>query len=104
MRARRSCLSVPGSSEKMLGKAPELAADELVLDLEDAVAPALKGEARALVASRLAAGGLGERLVAVRVNGLDGPWCHRDVAELVERAGPAIGSLVLPKVERAADV
>ncbi|MGE5635906.1 MAG: HpcH/HpaI aldolase/citrate lyase family protein [Nocardioidaceae bacterium] len=104
MRARRSCLSVPGSSEKMLTKAAGLEADELVLDLEDAVAPGQKDAARELVASFLGDGGLAGRTVAVRINALDTSWCHRDVVELVERAAPAIASLVLPKVESAADV
>ena len=104
MRARRSALSVPGSSERMLAKTAALPADEIVLDLEDAVAPAAKDEARGLVA-RLLREGLGaRRAVAVRVNGLDSGCCHRDVLELVEQAGPQIGSLVLPKVERAEDV
>lgn len=104
MRARRSALSVPGSSEKMLVKAPALPADEVVIDLEDAVAPADKDGARRLVAGVLADGFGFPGAVAVRVNALDSGWCHRDVLELVERAGPAIGSLVLPKVESGEDV
>lgn len=88
----------------MLGKAPTLAADELVLDLEDAVPVAGKDDARERVVVALASGSLAGRNVAVRVNGLDTPWCHRDVLLLVERAGGAVGSLVLPKVERGGDV
>jgi citrate lyase subunit beta / citryl-CoA lyase len=104
MRARRSALSVPGSSERMLAKAAGLAADEIVVDLEDAVAPAAKDEARGLVA-RLLGEGLGAAgAVAVRVNALDTGWCHRDVLALVEGAGPEIDSLVLPKVEDAEEV
>jgi citrate lyase subunit beta/citryl-CoA lyase len=101
MRARRSCLSVPGSSEKMLVKAGGLGADEIVIDLEDSVAPGAKSEARELVCRVLAEGGLKGGLVSVRVNALDTPWWRDDVAALVERAGPAIDSLVVPKVERA---
>ncbi len=104
MVARRSCLSVPGSSDKMLGKAVALAADELVLDLEDAVAPAAKDEARARVADTLAAGDLGGRVVAVRVNAVDTPWCWRDVTVLAGEPLGSLGSLVLPKVESPADV
>jgi citrate lyase subunit beta / citryl-CoA lyase len=104
MRARRSALSVPGSSERMLAKAPGVPADEIVIDLEDAVAAAAKDDARRL-AGRVLRQGLGARgMVAVRVNALDSGWCHRDVLELVEQAGPAIDSFVLPKVERADDV
>ena len=99
MHARRSCLSVPGSSPKMLAKASGLPADEVVIDLEDAVAASAKDEARADVVSALAGGRLGGRTVAVRVNGLDTPWCHRDIVALAD--GPAAGavtSLVIPKV------
>ena len=104
MTARRSCLSVPGSSEKMLAKAGGLHADEIVIDLEDAVAAGAKAEARELVCRVLAEGPPGEGLLAVRVNALDSPWWRDDVAELVERAGSAVDSLVVPKVERAEDL
>ncbi|HYN52305.1 MAG TPA: CoA ester lyase [Thermoleophilaceae bacterium] len=104
MSVRRSCLSIPGSSEKMLAKAGELQADEVVIDLEDSVAPGAKAEARELVCRVLAEGRPGPSLVAVRVNALDSPWYGDDVDALVERAGPAVDSLVVPKVERAEDV
>jgi citrate lyase beta subunit/acyl dehydratase len=104
MSARRSCLSVPGSSQKMLGKAAGLVADELVLDLEDAVPVSGKDDARERVIATLASGALSGRAVAVRVNGLGSPWCYRDVMMLVEQAGRAIQSLVLPKVDRADDI
>src|SRR5665809_50398 len=104
MSARRSCLSVPGSSKKMLVKAAGLPADEIVIDLEDAVAVSAKGEARALTCRMLAEGNLAGRRVAVRVNALDSPWWRDDVAALLERGGAAIGSLVVPKVEHADDV
>ena len=103
MLARRSPLSVPGSSEKMLAKAPGLGADELVLDLEDAVAPAAKAEAREALAVFLSVRPEGPAM-AVRVNALDSPWFGDDVTVLVQRAGAAIDSLVLPKVEAAADL
>ena len=104
MRARRSSLSVPGSSERMLGKAAALETDEIVVDLEDSVAPDVKDQARELVGELLAAERSCAAAVAVRINPLSGPWGERDVAELVERAGPRIGSLVIPKVESAEDV
>ena len=88
----------------MLAKAAALVADELVLDLEDAVPTDGKDGARERVAATLASGSLAGRTVAVRVNGLGTPWCHRDVVLLVERAGSAVQSFVVPKVERAGDV
>ena len=104
MRARRSCLSVPGSSEAMLAKAATLAADELVIDLEDSVAPGAKERsARPGVRDARARRACG-RPVAVRVNAIDSPWFADDVSLLVSRAGAAIGSLVVPKVEGPEDV
>jgi citrate lyase subunit beta / citryl-CoA lyase len=101
--ARRSSLSVPASSEKMVTKAPGLGADELVLDLEDSVAPAAKADARDALAAFLARRPETPAM-AVRVNALGSRWFRDDVMVLVERAGTAIDSLVLPKVERAADL
>lgn len=100
---RRSCLSVPGSSEKMLAKAPGLAADELVLDLEDAVAPAEKPVARARVVALLDRSAFADRTVAVRVNALDTPWCADDIAAVASAARPP-ATIVVPKVESAADL
>lgn len=104
MSGRRSCLSVPGSSEKMLAKARGLSADEIVIDLEDSVAPGAKAEARKLVCRVLAEGRPVPGLVAVRVNALDSPWWSDDVEALMELGGAAVDSLVVPKVERAEDV
>jgi citrate lyase subunit beta / citryl-CoA lyase len=104
MSARRSCLSVPGSSEKMLAKAGGLPADEIVIDLEDSVTAAAKAEARDLVCRVLAEGRLTAGLLAVRVNAIDSTWWRDDVVALADRAGSAIDSLVVPKVERADDV
>src|SRR5215469_3422722 len=102
-RARRTCLTVPGSSERFLAKAAGLAPDEVILDLEDSVAPAAKRRARDLVAESLEGASPGERwpgpyLLAVRVNGVHTPWAHRDVIEVVERGGARIDAIVLPKV------
>jgi len=104
MHARRSPLSVPGSSERMLEKAVGLEVDEVVADLEDAVAPEAKEAAREVVASFLEQRVSPAPAIAVRVNTLGGPWGERDIVEVVSRAGPRIGSLVLPKVERAEDI
>lgn len=104
MRARRSCLSVPGSSEKMLAKARILPADEVIIDLEDSVAPQIKDDTRAAVAAAIRAGGWHARTLTVRINAPTTRWCYRDVIELVEKAGDTLACLVVPKVERAADI
>src|SRR5687768_9492631 len=101
-RPRRSCLSVPGSSERMLVKARSLPADEVVIDLEDAVAPAQKDEARAATVAALGQDDWEVRSIAVRVNGTDTPWFERDVRDLADRFGETFGSIVVPKVESAA--
>ncbi|MGN6524574.1 MAG: HpcH/HpaI aldolase/citrate lyase family protein [Actinomycetes bacterium] len=98
-RPRRSCLAVPGSSDRMIEKSRSLPTDMLFLDLEDAVAPEAKASARSAVVAALKVGGWGERLVAVRVNGLDTPWAYRDVIDVVEQAGEGLDVLVLPKVQ-----
>jgi citrate lyase subunit beta/citryl-CoA lyase len=122
---RRTCLTVPGSSERFLAKSAGLAADELIFDLEDAVAPAAKRRARSLVtqavttfrprdeAAPLAAGSLTEPLtagplntgppttgpvLAVRINGALTEWAFRDVIDVVAGAGARLDAIVLPKV------
>jgi citrate lyase subunit beta / citryl-CoA lyase len=94
-RVRRSCLAVPASSERFIEKARGLPADEVFLDLEDAVAPAAKAQARANAAAALA-GDWGGRLMAVRVNDAATQWAHRDVLDVVS-AGRA-DVVILPKV------
>src|SRR5262252_2594687 len=84
---RRSCLSVPGSSEKMLAKAPTLAADMVFLDLEDATAPLEKEAARAKVVDAVKNQDWGEKVLCVRVNAWDTKWTYGDVIEVVGRAG-----------------
>jgi citrate lyase subunit beta/citryl-CoA lyase len=98
--AGRACLSVPGVDERKITKAGALDVDEIVLDLEDSVPPPGKDEARATVGRALA--GLRERRVAVRVNAVGTPWCHRDVIACAGPDGPA--SIVLPKVESGSDL
>jgi citrate lyase subunit beta / citryl-CoA lyase len=100
---RRSCLSVPASSPRMLAKAAEIRADEIVFDLEDAVAPAAKGEARNLLVDALRRPEWRTRSVAVRVNAPRTPWCHRDLIALAE-LGELRLSVVLPKVETPGDL
>jgi citrate lyase subunit beta/citryl-CoA lyase len=100
--ATRSTLSVPGSSTRMLEKAIGSPADEIVIDLEDAVAPAEKDAARANVVAFLADAPR-DREIAVRVNAARTPWCHLDIVALAGLATPP-DSVVLPKVETAGDL
>src|SRR5439155_3014030 len=103
-RPRRSCLSVPGSSPKMLSKAPGLPADEVFMDLEDSVAPGAKEEARQNIVQALREGDWTGKTVVVRVNGVPTRWCYRDVIEIVENAAEYLDCLMVPKVEFASDV
>lgn len=104
VRPRRSCLSVPGSSLKMLAKGPTLPADEVFMDLEDSVAPMAKEEARANVIQALKEGDWTGKTVVVRVNDVSTKWCYRDVIEVVEGAGEYLDCIMIPKVEYATDV
>jgi citrate lyase subunit beta/citryl-CoA lyase len=101
---RRSCLSVPGSSEKMLGKAPTIPADMTFLDLEDAVAPLEKEGARAKVVDAIKNQDWGERVLCVRVNAWDTKWTAYDVIEVAGNAGERLDEIMLPKVQSAAEV
>ncbi len=101
-RSRRSVLAVPGSSPRFLDKAQGLPADEVFLDLEDAVAPDAKPAARRNVIAALATGDWGGKVRAVRVNGATSPWAYGDVIEVVEQAAPHLDVLVLPKVSSVA--
>jgi citrate lyase subunit beta/citryl-CoA lyase len=103
-RPRRSCLSVPGSSPKMLSKAPSLAADEVFMDLEDSVAPLAKEEARGNVVQALKEGDWNGKTVVVRVNGVYTKWCAGDLQEVVGNAGQFVDCIMIPKVEYASDV
>lgn len=98
----RSVLYIPGSKERALDKARGLAADAIIFDLEDAVAPEEKVAARAVLAEALTAGGYGARARIVRVNGLDTAWGAEDLA--VFGAHPAVEALLIPKVNSAADL
>ncbi|GAA1887359.1 aldolase/citrate lyase family protein [Asanoa iriomotensis] len=97
-------MAVPGSSLKMLDKARGLPADQVFLDLEDAVAPLAKPEARKNVVAALNEGDWGDRIRVVRVNDLTTEWTYRDVVEVVEGAGSNLDCVMLPKVQSAAHV
>ena len=103
-RPRRSCLAVPGSSLKMLDKARGLPADQVFLDLEDAVAPLAKPEARKNVVAALNEGDWGGKTRVVRVNDLTTAWTYQDVVEVVEGAGANLDAVMLPKVQSASHV
>ena len=104
LRSRRSTLAVPGSNPRFIEKAQGLAADEIFLDLEDAVAPSVKEEARKNVVAALNEGDWSGRIRVVRVNGLTTQWTYRDVIEVVEGAGGNLDCVMLPKVRDPADV
>ncbi|MFQ5954463.1 MAG: HpcH/HpaI aldolase/citrate lyase family protein [Kiloniellales bacterium] len=97
-RPRRSVLYMPGSNARALEKGRSLAADALILDLEDAVAPDAKALARRQVVEALAAGGYGKREIAIRINGLDTSWGQDDIAAAGATTADA---LLVPKVENA---
>lgn len=99
-RVQRSTLAVPGIRPELFAKALKGAADTVLLDLEDAVAPDDKAAARAAVIRGLHEhdfAGAGKAVI-VRVNGLDTPWCYRDVIDVMEQAGTRLDALLLPKV------
>ena len=102
-RPRRTTLAVPGSSPRFLEKARGLPADEVFLDLEDAVAPAAKADARTQVAAALRAD-WGTKVTGVRINDVSTPWAYRDVVDIVEQAGDRLDLIVLPKVRGPRDV
>ena len=101
IRLRRSVLYMPGSNARALEKARTLAADALILDLEDAVAPSAKAAARESVSGAVRERGFGEREVIVRINGLATEW-GRDDLKSVAAAGP--DAILIPKVKSADDV
>lgn len=103
-RPRRTCLSVPGSSAKMIEKAKSLPADQVFLDLEDAVAPDAKAQARTQVAVALAEDGWAGQLRGVRVNDWTTRWTYSDIIEVVSTAGAHLDLIVLPKVTDVAHV
>jgi len=103
-RSRRSTLAVPGSSVKMLEKAQGLAADALFMDLEDAVAPVAKEQARENIIAALNEGGYGSKILSVRVNDWSTPWTTQDVTSILQGAGSVLDCIMLPKVQTAEQV
>lgn len=104
-RVRRTVLAVPGSSDRFIAKARGLGVDALFLDLEDAVAPAVKAESRGRIVDALNdTAGFAAPTVTVRVNDWSTPWTYADVIEVVSGAGDHIDALVLPKCTDAAQV
>lgn len=101
IRPRRSVLYMPGANARALDKARSLDADALILDLEDAVAPDAKAQAREQVAAALTAGGYGRRECIVRINALDTPWGLDDVAAIARAGADAV---LLPKVQSSAQL
>ena len=101
LRPRRSVLYMPGSNARALEKAKTLAADALILDLEDAVAPDVKEMAREQVAAAVKAGGFGRREVVIRVNGAATPWGEADLIAAA-KAGP--DAILIPKVSSPGDI
>src|SRR3954470_11455202 len=104
LRPRRSCLAVPGSSTKMMGKAQGLPADQVFLDLEDSVAPLAKESARDNIVAALNDGDWSGKTRVVRVNDLTTSWTYRDVITVVEGAGANLDAIMLPKVQSADQV
>jgi len=101
LRPRRSVLYMPGANERALEKAKGIPADALILDLEDAVAPDAKPEARARVCAAAASGDYGAKEIAIRINGIGTQWHDDDIAAAAA-AGP--GAIVVPKVNSAEEV
>jgi len=101
IRPRRSALYMPGSNARALEKAKTLAADVVIFDLEDAVAPEAKELAREQVMAAVAGGGYGTRELVVRINGLDTPWGREDLAQAAKAAPDAI---LVPKVSTPAQL
>ncbi|MBS2029172.1 MAG: CoA ester lyase [Deltaproteobacteria bacterium] len=101
---RRSELTCPGHSARMMQKAAASGADEVIFDLEDAVAVSMKAAARASVIEALNTLSFGSTVRAYRVNGVRTAWCYRDVVDVLEAAGQNVDVLVVPKVEAPDEV
>ena len=104
MRAPRSVLAVPGSNLGMAEKALVSAADVVFLDLEDAVVPDEKADARGKIVRALKELDWRNRLTLYRANALDTPYFYGDVIEIVEGAGERLDALMVPKIQRPEDL
>ncbi len=103
-RLNRSELAVPGSQPQMFEKAADSDVDVIFLDLEDAVAPDEKAQARKNIIKALNEIDWGKKSMSVRINGLDTPYMYRDVVDVVEQAGERLDLIMVPKIGTAADV
>ena len=103
-RIHRSELAVPGSNIRALEKAPVLGADVVMLDLEDAVAPDDKVQARANIIDALNEQDWSRCAVSLRINGLDTHYCYRDLVDVIEQAGEHVDLIMIPKASCAGDV
>jgi malyl-CoA/(S)-citramalyl-CoA lyase len=103
-RLNRSELAVPGSNPKLFAKAAAAPVDVVFLDLEDAVAPDDKEQARRNIIQALNEIDWGAKTISVRINGLDTHYMYRDVVDMVEQAGHKLDLIMIPKVGTAADV
>ena len=103
-RLNRSELAIPGSQPQMFEKAAKLDVDVIFLDLEDAVAPNEKEQARENIIKALNEIDWGSKSMSVRINGLDTHYMYRDVVDVVEQAGERLDLIMIPKVGTAADV
>lgn len=104
IRLYRSKLFVPGSRPDLFEKAAEGTADVVCLDLEDAVAPSDKPQARTHVIRALNEIDWRDKTVTIRINGLNTPWCYRDVIDVLEQSGDRLDCLMVPKTGVAADI
>ncbi|RJF90957.1 HpcH/HpaI aldolase/citrate lyase family protein [Sphingomonas cavernae] len=100
-RPRRSALYLPASNARAIEKARTLDADVVILDLEDAVAPEMKAQARAQAVTAAREGGFGDRELVIRVNAIDTPWGSDDLAAVANAGADAV---LAPKVSSADDV
>jgi len=103
-RLNRSELAVPGSQPEMFAKAAQSNADVIFLDLEDAVAPDEKEQARKNIIVTLNEMDWGDKTMSIRINGLDTHYMYRDVVDIVEQAGERLDLIMVPKVGTASDV
>lgn len=103
-RPRRSELATPASNEHMCEVAAKAGADLVFLDLEDACAPAAKESARATAVAALTELDWRTTIRAIRINGLDTPWCHGDIVDVVTGAREALDVIIVPKVRTAREV
>ena len=100
-RPRRSCLYMPASNARALEKAKSLPADTIIFDLEDAVAPDAKNDARNAAIAAISSGEYGERELVIRINSMDTPWFAQDMKAACASEADAI---LVPKIASASDV